>query len=181
MPGQPDFQHKLESIEELLRRIESSSDLHVRATAQELVQSVMDLHATGLERILEILHSAGDAGQGAIDTLSRDDFVSGLFILYGLHPLSIEDRLLQALEKISPSLKRRGGEVELLELADGAVKLRLRADGHSASLKELVEGAVYQAAPDITSLTIEGPEERQGFVPLDTLLGSLAVNGKGAA
>jgi hypothetical protein len=178
MPGQPEFQRRLESIEELLRKIESASDPHLRSTAQELVQVVMDLHAAGLERILEMLRDGGDAGQDAIDSLSRDELVSSLLVLYGLHPRTIEDRLAQALDKIRPSLKKRGAEVELVALADGAVKLRLRANGHAAALKELVEEAVYRAAPDV-SLTIEGPEERQGFVPLDELLGTLAANGKG--
>ena len=35
----------------------------------------------------------------------------------------------------------------------------------------MVEEAVYQAAPDITSLIIEGAEEKQGFVPLEMLQG----------
>jgi hypothetical protein len=179
MPGQPEFQRRLESIEELIRRIESASDPHIRSTAQELVQVVMDLHATGLERILEILRASGAAGQGVIESLSRDDLVSNLLVLYGLHPLSIEDRLAQALDKIRPSLKKRGGEVELVQLTEGAVKLRLQANGNAASLKELVEGAVYQAAPDITSLVIEGPEDRQAFVPLEMLRGSLTVVEKG--
>jgi Fe-S cluster biogenesis protein NfuA len=179
MPGSPDFQRRLESIEKLLGRIESASDPHVRSTAQELVRAVMDLHGAGLERILEILGAAGAAGQGAIESLSQDDLVSSLLVLYGIHPRSIEDRLMQALEKIRPSLKKRGGEIEVVYLTDGAVKLRLHGNGHAAALKELVEESVYEAAPDITSLVIEGPEDRQGFVPLDMLRTSVVANEKG--
>ena len=181
MPGPPDFQRKLESIEELLGRIESASDPHLRSTAQELVQTVMDLHGAGLERILEILGAAGPSGQSAIDSLSNDDLVSSLLVLYGLHPRNVEDRLTQALEKIRPSVRKRGGEIELVRFTEGAVQLRLQANGNAAALKELVESAVYQAAPDITSLVIEGPQERQAFVPLEMLRGSLAASGKGGA
>src|SRR5271154_3730972 len=124
MPGTPDFQRRLESIEELLRRIESASDPHIRSTAQELVQAVMDLHGSGLERILEILLAAGPAGQASIDSLGRDDLVSSLLVLYGLHPLSMEDRLAHALEKIRSSVRKRGGEIELVRCSDGAVKLK---------------------------------------------------------
>ncbi len=179
MPGTPDFQRRLESIEELLRRIESASDPHVRSTAQELVQTLMDLHGAGLERILEILVASGPAGQSAIDSLGRDDLVSSLLVLYGLHPLSMEDRLAHALEKVRPSVRKRGGEIELIHCSDGAVKLKLVANGNAAALKEIVEAAVYQAAPDVTSLVIEGPEDRQSFVPLEMLNSSLAANGKG--
>jgi hypothetical protein len=141
----------------------------------------MDLHAAGLERILEILRAAGAAGQtNTIDSLGRDDLVSSLLVLYGLHPVSLEDRLARALDKIRPSLKKRGAEVELLDVSESAVRLKLQANGHAAAMKELVESAVYEAAPDVSSLKIEGPEDRQGFVPLDMLVnGSPALNGKG--
>jgi len=178
MPGSPDFQRKLESIEELLHRIEAASDPNQRATAQELVKAIMDLHGSGLERILEVLASAGTLGQSAIDTLSQDDLVSSLLVLYGIHPRPIEDRITQALDKLRPSLKKRGGEIDVLHLTEGVVKLRLHANGNAASLREFVEAAIYQAAPDIVSLLIEGPEEHQGFVPLDMLRGSSATNGK---
>jgi len=179
MAGQPEFQRRLESIEDLLKRIEASADPHVRATAQELLQVVMDLFGAGLERILEIAHSAGDPGHSLVDRLGRDDLVSSLLALYGLHPLTLEARVERAIEKVRPSLRKRGGEVELLDVTDGTVTLKLNANGHAQALKELVEEAVYQAAPDIASLVIEGAEQRQGFVPLEMLRGSAASNGKG--
>jgi Fe-S cluster biogenesis protein NfuA len=180
MPAISDFQRKLESIEGLIQRIDSAADPHLRSVTQELVQLVMDLHGSGLERILELLNSAGPAGGIAIDNLSRDNLVAGLLVLHGLHPKSVEERVAQALEQIGPSLKKRGGELELVEFAEGAVKLKLQANGHAASLKEFVENAVYQAAPDITSLVIEGAGERQGFVPLEMLRSSLAAPAKGS-
>jgi hypothetical protein len=40
------------------------------------------------------------------------------------------------------------------------------------ALRSIVEGAVYDLAPDLTSLTILAPEEESssGFVPLESLL-----------
>ena len=179
MAGQPEFQRRLESIEELLKRIETSADPHVRTTAQELLQVVMDLFGAGLERILKIARSTDDPGANLVDRLGMDDLVSSLLALYGLHPLTIEARVERAIEKVRPSLKKRGGEVELLDIADGVVRLKLQANGHAQTLKGIVEEAVYQAVPDITSLVIEGVEERQGFVPVEMLRGSAASNGKG--
>ena len=179
MAGQPEFKRRLESIEELLKRIEDSADPHLRTTAQELLKSVMDLFGTGLERILEIARSTGESGRDLIDRLGRDELVSCLLALYGLHPLTFEDRVERAIEKVRPSLKKRGGEVEVLFIKDGAVSLKMVANGHAHALKEVVEEAVYQAVPDIASLHIEGPEERAGFVPVEMLLGTAASNGKG--
>ena len=35
----------------------------------------------------------------------------------------------------------------------------------------MIEDAVYQNAPDITALVIEGADEKRGFVPLEMLQG----------
>ena len=67
-------------------------------------------------------------------------------------------------------------DVELLSVHEGAVRLRLQARGHGCgstpqALKEIVENALYQGVPDMTSLEIEGAEEKQSFVPLGMLKG----------
>jgi hypothetical protein len=93
-------------------------------------------------------------------------------VLYGLHPLTLAERINQALEKANRQMRSRSATVELIGLDDGAVRLHLKANGHGPALKEVVEAAIYQAAPDITSLTIDGAEEKQGFVPLEMLVGS---------
>lgn len=178
MAGKPEFQRRLESIEELLKQIENS-DPHLRTTAQELLQAVMGLFGTGLERVLEVARSTGEPGHDLIERLGRDELVSSLLALYGLHPLTFEDRVERAIEKVRPTLKKRGGEVEVLSIVDGVVALKMQANGHAQALKEVLEEAVYQAVPDIASLVIEGPEERGGFVPVEMLMGTAASNGKG--
>ena len=49
----------------------------------------MELHGAGLERMLEIVRANGDSGQLILDSLGRDDMVSSLLVLYGLHPVGI--------------------------------------------------------------------------------------------
>ncbi len=180
MPANPEFQRRLGSIEELLRKIESAADPSLRTTVQELVELVMSLHGAGLERILELLGGTGDSGEAAIQKLGRDELVASLLVLYGLHPLGVEARVIRALDKAGSRLRSHGGSAELLSVQEGAVRLRLHAEGHGCgstaqSLKEIVEEAIYQAAPDLTALNIEGAEEKQGFVPLEMLQTSMPV------
>ncbi len=174
MPGQAEFQQRLKSIEQLTREIESTADPSLRASVQELVRLVMDLHGAGLERMLEVIRAPGDGGEVLIHKLGRDELVASLLVLYGLHPLNLEARVFQALDKAGTKLRSHEGEVELLSIEEGAVRLRLHANGHgcgstAAALKEMVEDAVYQAAPDITALVIEGVDGKDGFVPLEML------------
>jgi hypothetical protein len=175
MTAQPEFQQRFESIERLIREIETASDPDLCKTAKALVQAVMDLQGTALERLLEIVHAAGEPGQAIIDGLARDELVSSVLVLYGLHPLGIEDRVRLALEKVEARVRPSGGAVGLISMDHGAVRVKIQANGHghgsAQSLKQSVEEAVYQAAPDITSLEVEGGEQPPGFVPLDRLLG----------
>ena len=177
MEAQAQFQQRLKAIEQLTKEIESTADPSLRASVQELVCLVMDLHGAGLERMLEVIRAPGDGGEVLIHKLGRDELVASLLVLYGLHPLSLEARVMQALDKAGSKLRSHQGEVELLGIEDGVVRLRLQANGHScgstgAALKEIVEDAVYQAAPDIRALVIEGADEKEskeGFVPLEML------------
>ncbi len=172
MAGKPEFQRRLEAIEDLIGRIEKSADPALQAAARELIELVMDLHGEGLARVLDLLRAGAEPGAHWIESMGRDDLLSSLLVLHGLHPESLETRIHRALEKIRPSLRKRGGEVELLAIEGGAVRLRMQANGHAAALREVVEGAVYQAAPDITSLILEGLEDRSGFVPVEALRGA---------
>lgn len=174
MTAQAEFQQRLKSIERLLQEIEASADPNLRAAAQELVQLVMDLHGAGLERMLELIRSE-EEGDRAVEKLGRDELVSNLLILYGLHPVDLETRVAQGLDKARLRLRPLEGDVELLGIHEGVVRVRIRANGHGCgsspdALKEIVESAVLQAAPDVASVVAEGLE--QSFVPIETLQGA---------
>lgn len=177
-----DFQLKVQRIGELVRDLENIADPESRVSAKALVQLLLDLHSAGLERVMEIVASSGDASQRTIDDLGRDSLVSSLLILYGLHPLEMETRVLQVLEKIQPRVRKGGGELELLGFENAAVRLHLRVTQHSCgstakTLKSMVEEALYEAAPDMNSLLIEGLDEESGsggFVPVGKLGGVIA-------
>lgn len=177
MPGNPDLQNRLGSMEELLRKIELGADPSLRKSVKELVELVMSLHGDGLERILDLIHGSGENGQAIIDKLGRDQLAGSLLVLHGIHPLNVEARVADALDKVASRLRPYGAEVELLSAQDGFIRLRLHAKGSGCgstgqSLKEMVEEAIYSAAPDLTGLTIEGAPEKQSFVSLEMLRGS---------
>jgi Fe-S cluster biogenesis protein NfuA len=188
MPDDKDFQLKVQRIGQLVGELENIKDAETRASAKALVQLLLDLHAVGLERVMEIVAKSGDSGQRTIDDLGRDPLVSSLLVLYGLHPLDLEIRVAQAVEKLRPKVRKGGGELELLSNEGGVVRVHLQVTGHSCgstgkTLKAMVEDALYEAAPDVGHLLIEGleePEGSSGFVPLGKLGGVIAAAGDGA-
>lgn len=183
MPDDKDFRTKVQRIGELVGALESIADPETRASAKSLVQLLLDLHSVGLERVMEIVASSGDSGQRAIDDLGRDPLVSSLLVLYGLHPLDLESRIVQAVEQIHPRVRKGGGELELLSIENDTVRLHLRVTGHACgstakTLKTMVEDALYEAAPDVNHLLIEGLDNEAGavgFVPVGKLGGIIAA------
>jgi Fe-S cluster biogenesis protein NfuA len=187
MPAPSNVQSQLQSIEALLQRIEKANDPAMSAMAKELVQRLMEFHGAGIERMLELIHqnaAAENAGveNAAIDTLARDPVVSSLLLLYGLHPDALETRVQHALEKTRPYLTSHGATVNLINVdAAGAVTVRLEGASHgcsstSAGMKRTVEEAIYESAPDVTAIIVEGAIEElspaASFVPLSVLSGN---------
>lgn len=151
--------------------------------AEELVRLVTDIYGTGLERMMEILYEAGHLDDDLLAKLAGDDVVSGLLLVHGLHPYSIEQRVEDALEGVRPYLGTHGGDVELLEVTDeGVVRLRLlgSCDGcpsSSVTLSLAVEGAIEAAAPEVTAIEVEeaAPESKDGgtLISVDSLMSRL--------
>jgi Fe-S cluster biogenesis protein NfuA len=171
-----DFREDIQRIGGLVQEIESIADPAVRAATKNLVQSLMDLPGAALEKALDIVAEAGEPGMTIIDRLGRDTLVSSVLILYGLHPQEFDTRVVKAIDKVRPQLRKQGCEVELLSVSDGAIRLRAETGSHTCgstakTLQATLEAAMYDAAPDLTSLVIEGFEEKpaSGFVALDKL------------
>ncbi len=52
-------------------------------------------------------------------------------ILYGLHPEDLESRVVKAVDRVRPQLRKQGCEVELLGVKDGAIRLRVETGSHT--------------------------------------------------
>jgi Fe-S cluster biogenesis protein NfuA len=151
-----DFQARLERLDALLQEVERWPDPAARARTQEIVQAVLELHGAGLGRLLERITEAGEPGRAI-----RDDLVRGLLLLHGLHPLDLEARVREALETVRPYLRSHGGNVELLEVSDGVVRLRFQGSCHSCpssavTMQQTIEEAILAKAPDVTAVEVEG-------------------------
>jgi Fe-S cluster biogenesis protein NfuA len=153
------FRGRMQRLESLIHGIEHGADPAAKAAAQEVVQSLLDLHASAFQNVLAHLDEAGQAGQALIHRLADDEIISGLLLLYGLHPHDLETRVRSALDKLRPQLTSHGGDVELVSVIDGAVRLRVHGGGgccsSGAAVKGAIEEALYEKAPDLESLHVE--------------------------
>ena len=165
---------RIQKIETLIHKVEGMADAEARAVTLELVQALMELHGEGINRLLEVV--AGDpSGQAIIEKLGDEELVGGLLMLYGLHPLELEARVTKALDKVRPYLKSHGGNVALAGIDDGVVRLKMEGScngcaSSAMTMKLAIEEAIFEVAPDIAALLVEGVvEERKpssGLTPL---------------
>ena len=70
---------------------------------------------------------------------------------------SLEDRVNQALEEVRPALKADGGDVQLVQIADGIVSVRLLGACHgcpmaSSTLADFVGERIRLWAPEISEV-----------------------------
>jgi Fe-S cluster biogenesis protein NfuA len=182
------FHSQMQQVDDLLRDAERTADPATQSLLQELTSALLEVHRLALQRMLEHLTAAGAAGADILKTCAGDDVISPLLVLHGLHPIDVETRVRAALEKVRPYLASHGGHVELLSITpDGAVNLRLEGSCHGCpssrvTLQTSIEAEIAAAAPEVTSIVVEGlveppppqiPAHPTGFVPVELL----AING----
>ena len=159
-----ELKDRIQKIDALVSQIRDASDARLRDAALELVQTVMEFHAAGIDRMMEIADAAGEGGWKIIDDFAHDEVVSHMLLLHGLHPSDLETRVREALEKVRPMLHSHGGNVELTGISGSVVQLRLvgSCSGCPSSivtLRTAIEKAIYEMAPEVTSIECEGASE----------------------
>ncbi|MCY0906461.1 NifU family protein [Arthrobacter sp. H14-L1] len=155
----------------------SSGGAVARERSEELVRQVTDLYGAGLERILGVISARGGETNGTLEALVKDELISGLLLVHGLHPQDVPTRVAAALDSVRPYLGSHGGDVELLGIsADGIVSLRLLGSCHgcpssSVTLKLAVEDAIETAAPEVTSIQVveQEPSPSAAVIPVAAL------------
>jgi Fe-S cluster biogenesis protein NfuA len=147
-------------IEELLASLRSRGGAAADA-AEELVRLLVGMYGDGLAAIMAVLAEEGEPGRVIIDRLTADPLVEGLLLLHGLHPLDVDARIQRALDQVRPYLGSHAGGVQYLGVTDGVARLRLEGSCHgcpssTVTVQLAIEGAVQDAAPEVTEVVVEG-------------------------
>jgi Fe-S cluster biogenesis protein NfuA len=151
----------VERVQELLGSLDEIADPVAQSRVQELIGTVLELYGAGLERILGILEDAGDPALPIRTAMLDDGIVASLLLIHGLYPISLEERVMQALDSMRPFLASHGGNVELVGVEEGVARLRLEGScngcpSSAATLEHALKEAIEEAAPDLLGLEVEG-------------------------
>jgi Fe-S cluster biogenesis protein NfuA len=174
-----EFQHRVQQLGKLIAELEQMPDSPLKVATGELVHLLLEVHGTGIERMMEIVFDSKSTGEETIDKLGNDTVVRSLLLLYSLHPENLETRVHKSLDTLRPRLRKLNYTIDFISIEDGAVVLRMESLGHACgstteNVRRMVEEGIYEYAPDATSLAILGPGDRpsSGFVTLESLTGS---------
>ena len=89
-----------------------------QARAEQLVREVVDLYGAALTRVMAVVDDPVLA-----DRLAADDLIGSLLLVHGLHPHDVTERVSRALDAVRPYLGSHGGDVRLLDVSNGVVRL----------------------------------------------------------
>jgi Fe-S cluster biogenesis protein NfuA/nitrite reductase/ring-hydroxylating ferredoxin subunit len=166
-------------VDALLEEVEAFSDPVARDKTTELVAALLDLYGDGLTRLV--------ARVAEPEALDEDEVVSHLLLLHGIHPVPIEARVRTALEEVRPYLDSHGGNVELVAVEEGTVRLRMEGScsgcpSSAVTLKLAIEDAIRKHAPDVGEIEAEDAEaDGLPMAPVPSLieLAPVEANGNG--
>jgi Fe-S cluster biogenesis protein NfuA/nitrite reductase/ring-hydroxylating ferredoxin subunit len=163
------LQERVTRMETLLGEIETLPDRNARSKAAEVVGVLLDLYGEGLARMMEVV-AEGAERERTFDAFAKDELVSHLLLLHGLHPLDLETRVIMALEEVRPYLQSHGGNVELLGVKEGVARLRMQGScsgcpSSTVTLRLAIEEAIQKTAPDLEGIEAEGVAEEPKPAP----------------
>lgn len=157
-----DFDQILPRISDLAERLAEHDDKDVADTAIEMLDWIDVFHANGVGRMVEMLREW--RGDILLEAVAADPVAGALLTAYGLGDDTDLDAarvsVQAALEEVRPYLHSHGGDMEVVHLEDGVVRLKLHGscDGCTASdatIIEQVETALKEHWVDFRRIEVE--------------------------
>jgi Fe-S cluster biogenesis protein NfuA len=151
----------LDRVQALSAAVDEIPDAHARELAQELAAAVIAMYGDGLRRIMEAISASREAGATIVDELSQDGAVASLLLIHDLYPISLEERVIEALDTVRPYMESHGGNVELVGVEDGVATLELQGScngcaASQATLELAIKQALDEHCPDLMGLDVRG-------------------------
>lgn len=143
-------------VEELLAELTSVTDPTVHQRAEALVSLLVEFYGAGLERLVALV-AREPSGDLIIRRLAQDELLASLFVLHGIHPVPVEERVHEALSALRPRLG--GTRVAVIGIdGEGVAHCELSVGGCGSApfdvARSAVEKAILDAAPEIVSVDL---------------------------
>lgn len=157
-----EFDEILPRIADLAEQLTEHGDSEVSDTVLELLDWIDVFHANGVGRIVEMIRDW--RGEVLLESVGADPIAGALLRAYGLGDDADIDQariaVQAALSEVRPYLHSHGGDMEVVTICDGVVRLKLHGscDGCTASdatIIEQVESALRKHWVDYRRVEVE--------------------------
>ncbi len=134
----------------------------------ELDTLVETLERDGDERAMLLLELVDAIHRPALGMIARGDtdhpVARALLAMYDLAPIEPRVQVEEALDEVRPYVRSHGGEVELLDVDDGVVHVRLSGAcegcaGSAMTLRRGIEAVLHERYPDFREVVPHEPAE----------------------
>lgn len=163
-------------LDSLVQSFEQHPIEGVRQQALEMLGLVDALHREGMNRIAELLWTGSPA---VLEKALNDPAINILLQLYDLAPGEPEpiEQVEMALAQVRPYIESHGGAVDILDVVEGIVHLRLSGAcqgcaGSAMTLKRGIEAALREGFPGFQGIEVHEPVDLaqrklpSNFIPL---------------
>lgn len=149
-------------IADLAERLIDHDDPAIGEAVTELLDWIDVLNGTGLGRLIDLIREW--RGEIFLEAVAADPLVGPLLVAYGLgEGIDLDDARVAvqtALTEVRPYLHSHGGDMEVVDILDGVVRLKLHGtcDGCTASnttITERVEASLRAGWGDFRRVEVE--------------------------
>jgi Fe-S cluster biogenesis protein NfuA/nitrite reductase/ring-hydroxylating ferredoxin subunit len=158
-------------IEAALQELDALPYPAVREQMYGLLQAIDGLHRLALHRFVGLLREQD------VEIANADPLAGLLLRMYDIVPTAPAERVEAALDSVRPYIHSHGGAVELVDVVDGVVHLRLSGacvgcPASEITLHRRVEAAIREAYPEFAGIRLHDTPQpadapaMPGFIPL---------------
>lgn len=170
-------------IGQQIERLHTIADPVARSAATDLVASVLELHRSALQRMLELLRqTASTDAAKVLAVLENDELVRAVLLLHDLHSKTASERMEQVLKDLQPRLAKYGATAEVIRADETSIRIRIGGmekgcGSTSEMVRSMVESSLTEAAPDAGDIVVESVEIDRSFVRVESIQVATATTG----
>ena len=163
-----------DTLEQLASRIDQAAaavdklDHQARDSAHELQHAIEAFHKEALTRMVRRLKD-DPRGKELLFEMVDDPLIYALFVRHAIVRPNIIMRVSRVLDMARPYIRSHGGDVELVEVRDNVVYVRLHGSCNGCSLSAVtlrneIEAALRNNIPEITGVQVVAAEAAPALI-----------------
>ncbi len=166
-----DFEKTAAKIDELLEKIKEFPE-EQREMVKQLIDNLHEFHKVALVKLVKMLKNDPNAKNILIQSLQEPE-IFALFLKYNIIREDKKTKVAKAIEHIKPYVHSHGGDVELVDVKDKTVIVRLKGACEGCSqvsftLQQTILEAVKAYVPEIENIQLDKNIPVEAFIDLKT-------------